>query len=132
MATLVVQPKDPRDVRPEELVSLVGDLREELSGVAPEVAVVLGKGDDDHCVGVTFVEVVRVVLDGIGGVSGLLAIRDAFTRAAAKWTKRRSAEKGDLRPRTVVLYGPDNREISKVTLEDEKDEPRIIHFDEKP
>jgi len=131
MTSVTFQPKDPRDVRPEELESLARELRDELASVAPDVDVRVARGDEDHRAGVTFVEVVHAVLEGIGGVSSVVAIKEAVERVAGRWMKRRSAEKNDRRPRTVVVSESGGHQIERITLENAEDDPRVIKFDKK-
>jgi hypothetical protein len=131
MGSVTLEPKDPRDVRPEELESLARELRDELASVAPDLDVRVARGDEDHRTAVTFVEVVNAVLEGLGGVSSVIAIKEAIERVAGRWMKRRSAEKNDLRPRSVIVKESDGTQIEKITLENADDDPRVIKFDKK-
>ena len=131
MLTITLRPKDPNDVAPEELEPLAAELRAAILKLAPDVVVRVDAEGEEHRIGVTFLEIVHWVIDGTGGVASLVAIHQALKGKAKEWLKKRSAEKADRRPRIVSIYGPDGSEISRVTLDDGDDEPRIIERDDK-
>jgi hypothetical protein len=128
MPRVVVRPKDSRDVLPAELEPLAQELREALADVAPSLEVHIDADEDEHRVGVTFIEVVHIALEGLGGVASLVAIKDAVSGVCARWMQRRSVQKNDRRPRSVSIYGPDGRIIRRVELEGAEDEPKQVDF----
>lgn len=131
MHTLVLRPKDPNDVNPEELETFATELRLALSEVAPDGLVRVDAGADEHRIGVTFIEIVNVAIEGTEGIASLIAITQAITSTARNWLKKRSVQKMDRRPRSVCIYGPDGKVISRVTLDDGDDEPRVVGHDGK-
>jgi hypothetical protein len=109
MPTIILRAKHPRDVLRADLDSLAAELRAAIAGVDPELLVTVEPGDDDDRPGVTFVEVIYAVVEGVAGAGLTLT-----TQAVSSWLKRRSEEKSDRRPRLVSLLGPDGKVVREV------------------
>lgn len=127
MSTITLSSKYPRDVLANELEPLALELKDALSSVEPSVDVRVADLEDEHRVGQTFLEIVLIALTGVGGLSSLATITDTV----GKWMKRRSEQKLDRRPRMAEILGPDGKVVSRVRLDADAKEPRIIKIDER-
>ena len=120
MALVTIRPKYPRMLPATGLRGLEDALRATDSTLEVEI-------DDrevDHRVGVTFHEVVAIVGPWVGG-----AVAKAAIGAIVDWARRRFSEKRHRRPKTVTLYGPNDRPIAEVTLTDADSAAKIQTFD---
>jgi hypothetical protein len=121
---LRLRTKYPRDLKPAELEPLAEELR---SVVGPEVQVVVDQVEDEHRVGVTFIEILDVIADF--ATTG--AFLGGVTAGLRAWMKNRSRQLGDHRPRCVNILGPDGRPVRRVELDADAEDASVVDVPEK-
>jgi len=117
MKKIVIEPKNPLDVKPEDVQTLAEEIRALYRNYNVTVE---GEGYSGYAV--TFYEVVNVWI--LAPVSGALILE--ITKLSIKWARQRFSQKGkENRPKSITIYGPKGDPIKHITLKNAVDEPEI-------
>lgn len=117
MKKIVIEPKNPLDVKPEDLQ----ELAEEIHSLCPGYDIKIeGKGYTGY--GLTWGEIVNFWI--AAPVSGLLI--EQIIKLAIKWARKRFTQKGrEKRPKSITIYGPKGNILKTIVLHNATDEPEF-------
>lgn len=117
MKKIVIEPKNPLSVKPEE----VQELAEEIRSLYPSYEITVeGEGYSGYAV--TFYEVINIWV--IGPASGALILE--ITKLSIKWARKRFSQKGkENRPKSITIYGPKGDVLKQIVLKNAIDEPEV-------
>lgn len=111
---ILIEPQNPLDLRPEDLQDLISAIQE----IAPSYDVRLAYLDNE-AVGVTFHEVLHIWLLSAPFTAPLLT---EITKLGTGWLRERF-KKYPNRPKSLVIYGPNNKPLKGVVLKHINEEP---------
>jgi len=117
MKKIVIEPKNPHDVKPED----VQELAKEIRSLYPDYDVKTeGKGYTGYAL--TWWEIVNI---WVGAPVASLLI-EQITKLAIKWARERFTQKGkEKRPKSITIYGPKGNILKAIVLHNATDEPEV-------
>jgi hypothetical protein len=117
MKKIIIEPKNPLDVKPKD----VQELAEEIRSFYPNYKVVIeGKGYSGYAV--TWWEVVNIWV--IAPISGLPI--EQIVKLSIKWARQRFTKEGkEKRPKSITIYGPKGDILKSIVLKNVIDEPDV-------
>jgi hypothetical protein len=114
MGKIIIQPKNPLDVTPEEVEKLAKAIRVSYPKYKVQVKVNKLRG-----YGVTWYEVIEIAV-----VSGLTEeIIRYITKLAVGWARERFKQKQSGRPKAITIFGPKGEMLKSLVLKNATDEP---------
>ena len=124
MSRITIRCRNPKDVTLDEVEVLAQAIRKLLPGQDVEV---LGKDQQEGAYGITWFQIVDIVLP-FAGAAGALAAKEVIqqiTKAGIDWARSRFKSKGHPKPRPVYIpiYGPDGKIVKSVVINNASDEP---------
>lgn len=116
MKQIVLQPKNPNDIKPEELEGFAGAIR----SAYPEYNIRVEAGEGYKGYAVTFYEVLTVWI--LSSISKQLL--DRITALAVDWARERFIDK-PRRPKSITIYDAKGNPLKSITLKNPTDNPEI-------
>jgi hypothetical protein len=118
MKKIIIEPKNPRDVKPEELQGLADNIR----SLCPEYDIWVEEGRGYKGYALTWGECVLIWI----ALRASEALIDKIVKLAVDWARERFTRSGkEKRPKVIKIFGKDGYILITVVLKNATDEPEI-------
>ena len=118
MKKIIIEPKNPLDVKPEDLQGLAEDIR----SLYPDYDIKIEEGRGYKGYALTWWECVLIWV----AFRASEALIDQIVKLAVDWARERFTKSGkEKRPKSIKIFGPDGYLVITVVLKNATDEPEI-------